>query len=98
MLAAIAWVCAEHMLPLAATPAAQVGETVMALQRAVLQPGGRELMVYGTINGAIGGRGGGAEGHLQLRWHRQDCCLSLAWTRPGTDDLACLTPPSNASM
>ncbi|KAL4425697.1 hypothetical protein ABPG75_009713 [Micractinium tetrahymenae] len=31
-----------------------VGETVMALQRAVLQPGGRELIVYGTINGAIG--------------------------------------------
>ena len=28
----------------------------MALQRAVLQPGGRELIVYGTINGAIGGR------------------------------------------
>lgn len=31
-----------------------VGEAVMALQRAVLQPGGRELIVYGTINGAIG--------------------------------------------
>ncbi|EFN57738.1 hypothetical protein CHLNCDRAFT_56079 [Chlorella variabilis] len=31
-----------------------VGETVTALQRAVLQPGGRELIVYGTINGAIG--------------------------------------------
>ena len=28
----------------------------MALQRAVLQPGGRELIVYGTINGAIGER------------------------------------------
>ena len=26
----------------------------MALQRAVLQPGGRELIVYATINGAIG--------------------------------------------
>lgn len=26
----------------------------MALQRAVLQPGGREMIVYGTISGAIG--------------------------------------------
>ena len=33
---------------------AQVGDTVMALQRAVLQPGGREMIVYGTISGAIG--------------------------------------------
>lgn len=32
----------------------QVGDTVMALQRAVLQPGGREMIVYGTISGAIG--------------------------------------------
>lgn len=31
----------------------------MALQRAVLQPGGRELIVYGTINGSIGAQGGG---------------------------------------
>jgi splicing factor 3B subunit 3 len=31
-----------------------VGDTVTALQRAVLQPGGRELIVYGTLGGAVG--------------------------------------------
>lgn len=31
-----------------------VGETITALQRAVLQPGGREILLYATINGGIG--------------------------------------------
>lgn len=31
-----------------------VGETVVALQRAAMQPGGRETLLYGTIHGAIG--------------------------------------------
>lgn len=31
-----------------------VGDTVMSLQRCVLQPGGQEVILYGTIMGAIG--------------------------------------------
>lgn len=31
-----------------------VGETITALQRAAMQPGGREVLLYATINGAIG--------------------------------------------
>lgn len=31
-----------------------VGETITAMQPVALQPGGRELLLYATINGAIG--------------------------------------------
>ena len=30
------------------------GDTVTALQRAAMQPGGREVILYGTVMGAIG--------------------------------------------
>ena len=32
-----------------------VGDLVTSLQRAVLQPGGREVLLYATIMGAVGG-------------------------------------------
>ena len=31
-----------------------VGDTVTALQRAAMQPGGQEAIIYGTIMGALG--------------------------------------------
>ncbi len=31
-----------------------VGDTITALQRAVMQPGGQEVILYGTVMGAIG--------------------------------------------
>ena len=32
-----------------------VGDVVTALQRAAMQPGGQEAVIYGTIMGALGG-------------------------------------------
>lgn len=32
-----------------------VGDVVTSLQRAVMQPGGQECIMYGTIMGAVGG-------------------------------------------
>lgn len=31
-----------------------VGDTITSLQRAVMQPGGSEVLLYGTIMGGIG--------------------------------------------
>jgi splicing factor 3B subunit 3 len=39
---------------LQAVAVAHVGETVTALQRAAMQAGGREVVLYATINGALG--------------------------------------------
>lgn len=59
-----------------------VGDTITSLQRAVMQPGGTEVIVYGTIMGTIGAlypftsrevRGGGGAGTGYSPYVQQLC-------------------------